>query len=79
MTKKFHERDKGQMGKKIDRKKISLKSGRQYQPLCKRRMEREIVIKQTTEMEKNTEWKTEMKISLIIIDEKEQLKGRGFM
>ena len=30
MTKKFHERDKGQMGKKIDRKKISLKSGRQY-------------------------------------------------
>ena len=42
-------------------------------------MEREIVIKQTSEMEKNTEWKTKMKISLIIVNEKEQLMGRGFM
>ena len=30
-------------------------------------------------MQKNTKCNTEMKISLIIIDEEEQQKGRGFM
>ena len=30
-------------------------------------------------MQKNTEWNTEMKISLIIIDEEERHKSRGFM
>ena len=30
-------------------------------------------------MQKNTEWNTEMKISLIIIDEEERHKGREFM
>ena len=39
----------------------------------------EIVRKQTTEMQKNTEWNKEMKISLIIIDEEERQKGRGFI
>ena len=29
-------------------------------------------------MQKNTEWNTEIKISLIIIDEEERQKGRGF-
>ena len=30
-------------------------------------------------MQKNTEWNTEMKISLTIIDEEKRHKGRGFM
>ena len=30
-------------------------------------------------MQKNTEWNTEMKISLIITGEEERHKGRGFM
>ena len=30
-------------------------------------------------MQKNTEWSTEMEISLIIIDDEERHKGRGFM
>ena len=30
-------------------------------------------------MQKNTEWNTEIKIGLIIIDEEERQKGRGFM
>ena len=38
-----------------------------------------IVRNQTTKMQKNTEWNTEMKITLIIIDEEERHKGRGFM
>ena len=39
----------------------------------------EIVRNQTTKMQKNTEWNTEIKICLIIIDEEEGQKGRGFM
>ena len=39
----------------------------------------EIVRNQTTKMQKNTEWNTKMKISLIIIDEEGWYKGRGFM
>ena len=39
----------------------------------------EIVRNQTTKMQKNTEWNTEMKIRLIITDEEERHKGRGFM
>ena len=30
-------------------------------------------------MQKNTEWNAERKVSLIIIDEEERHKGRGFM
>ena len=39
----------------------------------------EIVWNQTTKIQKNTEWSTEMKISLIIIDEEQRYKGSRFM
>ena len=39
----------------------------------------EIVRNQTTEMQKKTEWNTEMTISLIKTNEEERQKGRQFM
>ena len=79
-TKEKEFQNKRPMGRRILRKKKnSSKSDRQRQPLCKRRMGNRIVRNQTTEMQKNTKWNTEMKISLIIIDEEERQKGRGFM
>ena len=39
----------------------------------------EIVRNQNIEMHNNTEWNTEMKTSLILIDEEEWQNGREFM
>ena len=39
----------------------------------------EMIRIQTIKMKTNTEQNTEMKINLIVIDEEEQKKGRGFM
>ena len=63
--KEYHEDNLGSMGRLIPRKKKnSSKSCRQRQRLGKRRKGRK---NQNKKMQKNTEWNTEMKITLITV------------
>ena len=41
--------------------------------------EAEQVVNEVSENQKQLEWTTEMKISLVVIDNEERSKGRGFM